>query len=51
MPRARCQSDQWEIQMEERIQKIIAARAGLSRRKAEELVREGRVRVNGNTAQ
>ena len=36
--------------MEERIQKIIAARTDLSRRKAEELIREGRVRVNGNTA-
>ena len=36
--------------MEERIQKIIAARAGLSRRKAETLIDAGRVRVNGNTA-
>ena len=36
--------------MEERIQKIIAARTDLSRRKAEELIREGRVRLNGNTA-
>lgn len=36
--------------MEERIQKIIAARQGVSRRKAEELIREGRVRLNGNTA-
>ena len=36
--------------MEERIQKIIAARAGVSRRQAEALMREGRVRVNGNTA-
>ena len=37
--------------MEERIQKIIAARAGMSRRRAEELIRLGRVRLNGNTAQ
>ena len=37
--------------MEERIQKIIATRAGVSRRQAEALMREGRVRVNGNTAQ
>lgn len=37
--------------MEERIQKIIASRGLMSRRKAEELIRDGRVRVNGNTAQ
>ena len=37
--------------MEERIQKIIAARAGISRRRAETCISEGRVRVNGNTAQ
>lgn len=36
--------------MEERIQKIIASRGLMSRRKAEELIRDGRVRVNGNTA-
>ena len=36
--------------MEERIQKIIAARQGVSRRRAEELIREGRVRLNGNKA-
>ena len=36
--------------MEERIQKIIAARTDLSRRRAEDLIREGRVRLNGNTA-
>ena len=36
--------------MEERLQKIIAARTELSRRKAEALIREGRVRLNGNTA-
>ena len=37
--------------MDERIQKIIASRGLMSRRKAEELIRDGRVRVNGNTAQ
>lgn len=37
--------------MEERLQKIISAMGIASRRKAEELIREGRVRVNGNTAQ
>ncbi|MBE6932368.1 MAG: rRNA pseudouridine synthase [Ruminococcaceae bacterium] len=37
--------------MEERIQKIIASRGLMSRRKAEELIRDGQVRVNGNTAQ
>jgi 23S rRNA pseudouridine2605 synthase len=31
----------------ERVQKIIARSTGLSRRKAEELIREGRVKVNG----
>lgn len=36
--------------MEDRIQKIIAARGVTSRRGAEELIRAGRVRVNGNTA-
>lgn len=36
--------------MEERIQRIIAERTDLSRRKAEELIRAGRVRLNGNTA-
>ncbi len=36
--------------MEERLQKIIAARAGLSRRAAEELISEGCVTVNGVTA-
>ena len=36
--------------MEERIQKIIAARSGVSRRRAEEMIRAGRVRLNGNTA-
>ena len=37
--------------MEERLQKILARCAGVSRRKAEELIAAGRVRVNGNTAQ
>ncbi len=36
--------------MEERLQKILARCAGVSRRKAEELIAAGRVRVNGNTA-
>lgn len=36
--------------MEERIQKIIAARGVTSRRGAEALILAGRVRVNGNTA-
>ena len=35
--------------MEERLQKILARCAGVSRRKAEELIADGRVRVNGNT--
>ncbi len=34
----------------ERVQKIIAARTRYSRRKAEELIREGRVTVNGKVA-
>ena len=37
--------------MEERLQKILARCAGVSRRRAEELIAAGRVRVNGNTAQ
>jgi len=37
--------------MEERLQKLLSAAGVASRRKAEELIREGRVRVNGNTAQ
>lgn len=36
--------------MEERLQKILARCADVSRRKAEELIAAGRVRVNGNTA-
>lgn len=36
--------------MEERLQKIIAASGLCSRRKAEQLITEGRVRLNGNTA-
>lgn len=36
--------------MEERLQKCIAASGMMSRRKAEELIAAGRVRVNGNTA-
>lgn len=36
--------------MEQRIQKILAALGVTSRRKAEDLVREGRVTVNGETA-
>ena len=36
--------------MEERLQKILGRCAGGSRRKAEELIADGRVRVNGNTA-
>ena len=35
--------------MEERLQKILARCAGVSRRKAEELIADGRVRVNGKT--
>lgn len=37
--------------MEERIQKLIAASGLCSRRKAEELIAAGRVRLNGNTVQ
>jgi len=37
--------------MEERLQKIIAAAGLASRRQAEQWISEGRVRVNGNTAQ
>ena len=36
--------------MQQRIQKIIAARGVASRRKAEEMILQGRVWVNGNTA-
>lgn len=36
--------------MEERIQKIIASRGGISRRAAEELIAQGKVTVNGFTA-
>ena len=35
----------------ERVQKIIARSTGLSRRKAEELIKEGRVRINGKVAE
>lgn len=37
--------------MEERLQKILSRYGIASRRKAEEMIRDGRVRVNGNTAQ
>lgn len=36
--------------MEERIQKIISAYGAASRREAERLLEQGRIRVNGNTA-
>ena len=36
--------------MEERIQKIIASRGGVSRRAAEELIAQGKVTVNGIAA-
>ncbi len=36
--------------MRERLQKILAARAGVSRRAAEKLIEEGRVTVDGRTA-
>lgn len=36
--------------MKERIQKIIAARGLMSRRAAEELLREGHIKINGQTA-
>ena len=36
--------------MEERIQKILSAAGIASRRKAEEMIQQGRIRVNGNTA-
>ena len=36
--------------MEERLQKLLSAAGAASRRGAEELIRAGRVRVNGNTA-
>lgn len=36
--------------MEERIQKLLSAAGIASRRKAEEMIKEGRIRVNGNTA-
>jgi 23S rRNA pseudouridine2605 synthase len=35
--------------LQERVQKILAARGVASRRRAEELIRQGRVLVNGNT--
>ena len=35
--------------MENRLQKIIADRGYCSRRKAEELIQEGKVKVNGET--
>ena len=35
--------------MQQRIQKIIAARGFASRRKAEELIQQGRFRVNGES--
>ena len=47
---ARLSAEQ-EDRMEERLQKILARCAGVSRRRAEELIAAGRVRVNGNTAQ
>lgn len=37
--------------MEERLQKILAARADVSRRAAEAYIRDGRVTVNGHTAE
>ncbi|MBO4406713.1 MAG: rRNA pseudouridine synthase, partial [Clostridia bacterium] len=37
--------------MKERLQKVIAASHGVSRRKAEELIEAGRVRVNGRVAE
>ena len=36
--------------MEERLQKLLSRSGAASRRKAEELILAGRVRVNGNTA-
>ena len=36
--------------MKERLQKILSARGVASRRKAEEMIREGKVEVNGQTA-
>ncbi len=36
--------------MKERLQKLLSARGVASRRKAEEMITEGRVRVNGTTA-
>lgn len=36
--------------MEERLQKLLSAYGAASRREAERLIKEGRVRVNGNTA-
>jgi 23S rRNA pseudouridine2605 synthase len=36
--------------MEERLQKILSRHGAASRRSAEELIKQGRVRVNGNTA-
>lgn len=36
--------------MEERLQKILSAAGIASRRKAEEMIQAGRVRINGNTA-
>lgn len=36
--------------MEERLQKLLSAHGVASRREAERMIREGRVRVNGNTA-
>lgn len=36
--------------MEQRLQKVLSARGVASRRQAEQMILEGRVRVNGNTA-
>ena len=37
--------------MKERLQKILSARGVASRRKAEEMLRQGQVSVNGTVAQ
>lgn len=47
----RLSAEQEDRMEEERLQKILARCAGVSRRRAEELIAAGRVRVNGNTAQ
>ncbi len=50
IPEKRFFEDYLGDKMEERLQKILSRYGVASRRKAEELISERRVRVNGNTA-